>query len=280
MRERFSPVLVALAAAVLAGGCEPTAPPPSFRHETLWQDGDDRIEIDKREESTLRETLLSYHVRLVRKEAGVPVLEGATKKQSFSAVAGRLPDGRLVLLAHTVVCATVPAGRLVCVDLDDVGADGRSPSSCTSVVHASASCRGAFDGVSEPLAEALRWVAASPEVRVELRVAAIVTLARRGDVSPEISASLEKVLSPTYDMSIWFGGALARVHGEAFRIDALRRTLAGGSQHDRMIVVQSCVPELAGDVDALRKTLSSTRPEYAAEIEQAEKECAALPLPR
>jgi hypothetical protein len=260
------------------GGCD-SSEAPAWRHETLWADGDDRVEIDKQEEQATRELMVSYRVRLVRKGAAAPLLDGSAPNKSFRAQAGRLADGRVAVLADTFACAAGAAGQAVCVDLGDV-VDGRSPRSCEYVVKASASCRSGLLPQEEAAGAVLRWVAAQPDAPQKMRIAAVFALARGGDVPDAVSKPAEPAAGKREDdADLLFDGAVARARGDARRIDALRRALAEGSQHKRVAVARSCVPELAADVEKVRQDLATSRPTFAADLAAAQKECAALPRP-
>ncbi len=108
--------------------------------------------------------------------------------------------------------------------------------------------------------------------------AALVALARSFEAPDAAVRTLEPFMETRSDeLGLWFNGAVARVRGEAFRVDALRRKLSKGSHCEHVAIARSCVAELGPDVAAARAASAASHADWQAELAQAEKECAGLP---
>jgi hypothetical protein len=267
------------ASLLAAAGCDRLAG-DTWEHETLWAEGKDRVELDKRYEASMHETTLVYRVRVRRSGQEIIAETDSTRIARLAPAAARLADGRIAWRADGVVCVTTD-GQPVCADLNGLACPQDTPATtCHSAVKDTVACADVLSPPEPRLAAALAWVAGDQAVAPDLRTAALAGLARGGDVPRELADALAKALGPRSETTrLWIDGAVARADGDAARIDALRRALANEGRCESIAVARSCVPELAAEVAAARRRLMARRPQIAADLAGAEQECAALPRP-
>jgi hypothetical protein len=277
-RRSLGAALTLLAAAGALGGCDRSGSPP-WDHETLWSDGKDRVELDKRYETSMQETTLVYRVRVLRAGKEIIAQSGISREARLSPAATRLADGRVAWRADGILCVTTD-GQPLCADLKDLACAQDAPSpTCDGVVKTAVTCDSVLAPSDARLTAALGWALADKDLTPELRVAALTGLARGGDVPRDAADALEKGLGPRSETTrLWIAGALARAGGDPARVEQLRRVL-GKQRCETIAVGRSCVPELAADMATARGRLMARRPDLAADIAAAEEECAHLPKP-